>query len=89
MKSGTPEAVRNRFAECGADFILSGIAPLDRILLDKYARGELALSGEDLARIDWVESTLHGDQPLTAGGLELLQPWCPDDIPAFEQALGQ
>src|SRR4051812_12665022 len=35
MVSGTPDAVRKRFAECGSDFILSGIAPLDRILLDK------------------------------------------------------
>jgi len=89
MASGTPDAVRNRFAECGADFILSGIAPLDRILLDRYARGELAMSGAELQRIDYVESVLHGAEPLTRGGLERLQPWCPNDIPAFKQALGQ
>jgi hypothetical protein len=89
MAEGTPDTVRNRFAECSADFILSGIAPLDRIMLDKYARGELALGGEELNRIDWVESLLHGEQPLTEGGLDRLEPWCPGDIPAFARALGQ
>ena len=89
MAEGTPDAVRNRFAECGADFILSGIAPLDRINLDRYARGEVALSTEELQRIDYVENQLHGTQPLTQGGLERLQPYCPDDIPAFRTALGQ
>jgi hypothetical protein len=89
MAEGTPDAVRSRFAECGADFILSGIAPLDRINLDHYARGELAMSTEELQRIDYVENTLHGTQPLTQGGLERLEPFCKADIPAFKQALGQ
>jgi hypothetical protein len=89
MAPGTPDAVRNRFAECGSDYILSGIAPLDRINLDRYARGEIALSTEELQRIDYVENKVHGAQPLTQGGLERLEPWCKDDIPAFKQALGQ
>jgi len=89
MKSGTPEDVRNRFAECGADYILSGVAPLDRMRLDQYARGELAMSREELQRIDYVENQLHGSQPLTQGGLDRLKHQCPDDIPAFKQALGQ
>jgi hypothetical protein len=89
MAEGTPDSVRNRFAECGSDYILSGIAPLDQINLDRYARGEIALSTEELQRIDYVENMLHGAQPLTQGGLERLEPWCKDDIPAFKQALGQ
>ena len=89
MAEGTPDAVRNRFAECGSDYILSGIAPLDRINLDRYARGEVAMSTEELQRIDYVENTLHGSQPLTQGGLDRLAPFCKDDIPAFKKALGQ
>ena len=89
MAAGTPDAVRQRFAECASDFILTGIAPLDRTMLDRYARGELAMPAEELDRIDRVERILHGDQPLTQGGLERLAPFCADDIPAFKQALGQ
>jgi len=89
MAEGTPDTVRNRFAECGSDFILSGIAPLDRINLDRYARGEVAMSTEELQRIAYVENQLHGAQPLTQGGLERLDPFCPNDIPAFKRALGQ
>lgn len=89
MASGTPETVKKSFAECSADYILSGIAPLDRMTLDRYARGEVAMPAEELDRIDYVERVLHGDQPLTQGGLERLQPWCAGDIPAFKQAFGQ
>ncbi len=89
MASGTPDPVKKSFAECSADFILSGIAPLDRMTLDRYARGELAVTVEELDRIDRVERILHGDQPLTQGGLDRLQPWCAGDIPAFKQAFGQ
>jgi hypothetical protein len=89
MAAGTPDTVRRRFAECSADFILSGMAPLDRMMLDQYARGELAVTAEELDRIDRVERILHGDQPLTQGGLERLAPFCPNDVAAFKQALGQ
>ena len=89
VTDGTPDAVRQRFADCASDFILSGIAPLDRINLDRYARGEVAMTTGELQRIDYVENTLHGSQPLTQGGLERLAPFCADDIPAFKQALGQ
>jgi len=87
--SGTPESVKKSFAACSADYILSGIAPLDRMNLDQYARGELAMPAAELDRIDYVERVLHGDQPLTQGGLDRLQPWCASDIPAFKQAFGQ
>lgn len=82
--AGTPEAVKNRYYECAADFVLSGVSPVDLPKLDGYAQGRQDLTVGELNRINAdIEARLG--RPLTQGGLERLTPFCPGDVASFQQ----
>jgi hypothetical protein len=80
--TGTPQSVKDRYSECAADFVLSGVSPVDLPKLDAYAQGRQDLTVNELNRINaGIEAKLG--RPLTQGGLERLTPFCPDDVPDF------
>ena len=81
---GTPSSVKDRYAQCSADFVLTAVSPVDLPSLDAYAQGVQSMPVGELNRINsQIEAKLG--RPLTHGGLERLAGICPNDVADFQK----
>jgi hypothetical protein len=67
-------------AECIGAFTVANVPPADLALLDRYARGEIAMPKQDFERIDGALSAKMNAAPSTR---EALRPYCPDKVDGF------
>jgi hypothetical protein len=75
--SDAPRDLVRRFNICGADVMLGYFTTYELERLDKYARGELHISEDELERIsDDVDDRIGGEKELT----EKIKQRCPDVI---------
>lgn len=81
-----PQDVKDRFAACFADYIVSAFTPAELQRLDAYARGE-ALSKEELDRLDQAGKDRANGTKLTNATVDRFDTTCPADVPDFKRYL--
>ena len=82
-----PTDVREQYARCSADFVITAISPADLANLDEYARGQRELTVGESKRIDESIRRQLG-KPLIEGDLSRLNKLCPESVPGFQKYLG-
>lgn len=82
-----PQEVKDRFAECFADYAGSAYTPNELAELDSYASGYLPLTREELARLDAIGKQHVDGSPITTETLSRFDSTCPNDVPTFRKYL--
>lgn len=86
-KQSAPEAVKDKFASCVADFTVKSFTPDELARLDQYARGEITLSVGELKKLNQSSNDRQNGKPLSADSLDRLDTTCPNDVASFREYL--
>ena len=82
-----PQAIKDRYAECLADWTDGFLTPNERTMLDAYARGERQVTAGELRRLNDSIKARSGYAEITNSNIGLLSGTCPQDVPEFQRYL--